>query len=323
MKKGLLMLGVAALALASCTNEEVLNVSDSRAIGFNTFVNNNTKAVTDITTDQLTKFYVFGDYDGGASVAFSNTEVSGTKGGIYTPANPAYWQADKTYTFGAYSNGNGDKLTASYTNGTLTISEYAVEDSKDLIAAIVKDVAAPAANTEQQVALTFKHLLSKVKFTFSTTAVPEAYKMEVSNLKFTGFKTNATCTVNDNVTWTGTNGEYSIATLGDYAVPGDDDVPGGSASTEDILVIPQTNSAIEASFTVTIYDEKTESQIATRNFKASLDCGEWTEGYVYNYTATINPDDVNDQLKPITFTVTKVEEWQPDQEEEIEPTTQP
>ena len=45
MKKGLMMLGVAAIALASCTNEEVLNVSDSRAIGFNgTGIDNITKA---------------------------------------------------------------------------------------------------------------------------------------------------------------------------------------------------------------------------------------------------------------------------------------
>ena len=35
MKKGLLMLGAAAMMLASCTQNEVLEVSESRAIGFN------------------------------------------------------------------------------------------------------------------------------------------------------------------------------------------------------------------------------------------------------------------------------------------------
>lgn len=320
MKKGLLMLGAAAMMLASCTQNEVLEVSESRAIGFNTFVNNNTRAVTDIETASLTKFYVFGDYDSGASVAFKNTEVTGTQGGTYTPVNPAYWQTGKTYEFGAYSNGNGASLTATFTNGALTITGYSVDNTKDLIAATASEVEAPEAGQDQSVALTFKHLLSKVKFTFTTTAVPEAFRMEVSNLKFTGIKTAASCTFSNNAIftpWTGTNGEYSIATLGDYAVTG------GSASTEDILVIPQANADIEASFTVTIYDEATSAQIATNDFTASLDCTEWVEGNVYNYTAEINPDDVDDQMKEIKFTVTEVNEWEDAQDEPIEPEVVP
>lgn len=315
MKKGLMMLGIATMMLASCTNEDVLNVSDSRAIGFNTFVNNNTKAVTDITTASLSKFYVFGDYDEGASVAFSNTEVIGSQGGTYTPVNPAYWQTGKTYEFGAYSNGNAS-LTASFSNGALTITGYSVDDAKDLIAATASEIAAPAAGEDKSVPLTFKHLLSKVKFTFSTTAVPEAFRMEVSNLTFKGIKTAATCVFSNNTIstmWTGTEGDYTIATLGDYAVTD------GFASTEDILVIPQSNTDIEASFTVTIYDENTNEEIATNDFTASLDCTKWVEGYVYNYTATINPDKVDGNLKPITFTVTKVEDWEPEQKEPITP----
>lgn len=315
MKKGLMMLGIATMMLASCTNEDVLNVSDSRAIGFNTFVNNNTKAVTDITTASLSKFYVFGDYDEGASVAFSNTEVIGSQGGTYTPVNPAYWQTGKTYEFGAYSNGNAS-LTASFSNGALTITGYSVDDAKDLIAATASEIAAPAAGKDKSVPLTFKHLLSKVKFTFSTTAVPEAFRMEVSNLTFKGIKTAATCVFSNNTIstmWTGTEGDYTIATLGDYAVTD------GFASTEDILVIPQSNTDIEASFTVTIYDENTNEEIATNDFTASLDCTKWVEGYVYNYTATINPDKVDGNLKPITFTVTKVEDWEPEQKEPITP----
>ena len=34
MKKGLLMLGAAAMMLASCTQNEVVEVAESRAIGF-------------------------------------------------------------------------------------------------------------------------------------------------------------------------------------------------------------------------------------------------------------------------------------------------
>lgn len=308
MKKSFLMLGVAAMALASCTQNEVVEYAENRAIQFGTFVNNNTRAVTDLTTDNLEKFYVFGDYDGGASIAFSNTEVAGSQGDSYIPVNPAYWQTGKTYEFGAYSNGNAKLTDVTFSNGILTISKYSVNDENDLVAATASKISAPSAGEEKSVPLTFKHLLSKVKFTFSTNAVPEAFRMEVSNLTFNGIKTDATCVFSNNTistNWTGTPGAYKVPTLDDYAVTG------GEASTEDILVIPQTNTNITASFTVTIYDQKTGAKIVDNDFTASLNSTEWEEGNVYNYTATINPDEVDGNLKPITFTVDEVSAWNP------------
>ena len=131
-------------------------------------------------------------------------------------------------------------------------------------------------------------------------------------MTFNGIKTGASCAFSNNAIsteWTGTNGNYTVATLDDYAVPG------GSKATEEIFVIPQNNAAITASFTVTVYDQETDTQIATKPYSsvslAVPDNNAWTNGYAYNYTATINPDDVNDQLKPITFTVTEVDEWAP------------
>lgn len=49
MKKSLLMLGAAAMMLASCTQNEVMEVAENRSIGFNSFVNNTTKAATEFT----------------------------------------------------------------------------------------------------------------------------------------------------------------------------------------------------------------------------------------------------------------------------------
>ena len=336
MKRNLLFCGVAALAFASCTQNEVLDVNESRAIGFDAFVGNNTRAVTDLTKDDLKKFYVFGDYDAGASIAFSNTEVNGNTGGDYTPVNPAYWITGKTYKFGAYSDGNSGlaKDKVSFNNGTLTISEYAVDDSKDLIAATAE---VSNADGNNNVELSFKHLLSKIKFTFSTTAVPEAYKLEVTSITFSGIKTGATCTFANNAIgtqWSGTPGDYTVPKLDDYAIEG------GKASTDEILVIPQANNNIVATITVNMYDEATYEEggsnntaIATNKFTASLgtsddtnddddEVNKWTPGYVYNYTATINPDDVNDQMKEIKFTVTEVEEWKEhDKDNDYDPIT--
>lgn len=320
MKKQFLTMAVATLALAGCSKNETLEVANNNAIGFESFVNNNTRAVKEITKANLTKFFVFGDYDNGSSIAFSNTEVNGSQGGTYTPVNPAYWQTSKTYEFAAYSNGNDKLSNVTFTNGTLTISGYSVDDKNDLVAATASNITAPTAGVDKSVNLTFKHLLSRIKFTFSTTAVPEALRMEVSNLTFNAIKTGASCTFTGNqikTTWTGTNGDYTIATLADYAVTG------GKASTEDILVIPQANTNITANFTVTIYDEKTNVQIATNNFTASLNSTKWVEGYSYNYTATINPDQVNGQLKPITFTVTEVTKWEDPTNQSTSPSVVP
>ena len=109
MKKSMFLLGIAAAALASCTNEEVVEVAQNRAIGFSTFVNNGTRTeVTEVTTDKLTKFYAFGvnaNENSGWTDLFDNTEVtvSGTDG---TPEDTRYWAVDKEHRFAAYSDGN-------------------------------------------------------------------------------------------------------------------------------------------------------------------------------------------------------------------------
>ena len=66
MKKSFLMLGVAVAALASCSNEEVVDMPQSRAIQFETFVNHSTRSsVTETTEENLNKFFVFGNYGEG------------------------------------------------------------------------------------------------------------------------------------------------------------------------------------------------------------------------------------------------------------------
>lgn len=325
MKKSLLFCGVAALAFASCTQSEVLDVNENRAIGFDAFVGKATKAVTDLTGSNLTQFNVFGDFDNGASIVFDNTLVTGSgTPGTWTPADQAYWTTGKTYKFGAYSDGNyglTKDSQVSFSNGTLTISGYSVDNTKDLIAATT-EVTCSSGN--ETVDLSFNHLLSKIKFTFSTTAVPTAYKLEVTSITFSGIKTGAGCTFENNAIangWSGTNGTYTVPTLGDYAVEG------GSATTDDILVIPQVNNTITATITVNMYDEATyqddasNTPIATNTFTASLATSDdsddendaantWTPGYVYNYTATINPSDIDSNLKEIKFTVTEVKDWE-------------
>ena len=62
MKRSLFMLGVAVAALSGCSQSEILEVAEGRAIGFSSFVNNNTRAVTEVTEGNLSQYYVFGNY---------------------------------------------------------------------------------------------------------------------------------------------------------------------------------------------------------------------------------------------------------------------
>lgn len=340
MKKGLLMLGAAAMVLASCTQNEVVEVAESRAIGFDAFVNNSTKAVEEITKENIEDFWVFGGYENTTDNwvdFYTNVQVEGAAAGTatsntWTPKELAYWEVGKTHNFGAYANGKRGLTTTtgvSYSakDNKLTFTSYSGGD-KDLIAATATgswDGSSPA--TPNKVAFTFKHMLSKIVFTFKTQASSD-YVMKVTGLKINGaadpasgaIKTANGTLTDETVAWekTGTNGEYTFDDIADYA----DGTQGAdgyfSKASEARFVIPQDNTNLTASFTVTVYD-KANNQLSTKDFSnipvkytASDSKGtsnEWTEGYYYNYIAIINPDQVDPSAKPIEFTVTTVDGW--------------
>ena len=96
MKKSFFVLGVAVAALASCTNEEVVDMPQSRAIQFGTFVNHSTRSsVTETTEQNLQKFFVFGNYDDSWTSVYTNVQVDGgtvgAEGTVWNPTQTAYW----------------------------------------------------------------------------------------------------------------------------------------------------------------------------------------------------------------------------------------
>lgn len=330
MKKSLFVLGMAVAALASCTNEEVVSVPQSNTIAFSSFVNNATKADATVTTDNLTAFNVFGQY--GTTSVFTNAPFTG-KGQSWT-GEVAYWVANETYRFGAYSDGNGSLADAGVTfnfgtsnNASLTFNDYSAKDA-DLVAALSGDeTRADLSTTPAKVNLTFKHMLSKVKFTFKTTDNHDL-TFKVTDLKIgsqsdaeTGAAVTGNGTISGNgatatIDWTegATTGSYNYKT-GTNDVISDFAVPTGTASVEKI-VIPQTNSSLYATFTVTGTDGGSITE--TKTFVASLNythdgSAEWKAGYIYDYTATITLNDLigedDDPYQKIEFAVTSVDKW--------------
>ena len=295
MKKSLLILGLAA-AFASCSNEETTNVAPQRAINFQSFVNNNTKAVTPVTT--ATDFFVFGNAADTKEPLVFNTQLFNNESdkAVY------FWQENKTYRFGGYKDGEANAQIAKNvafdaSKKQLTFTDYTVNDAKDLIAATAETT---TTSTEHAaVAMSFKHMLSQVKFTFNSTIGNETQTIKISNLKINGVKM-ATGTLTDQViAWTSAKeAEAYLYTLETVFSKTE-----ATGTTDASFVIPQT---ISVEFDATLNSGTT----VTTHFTASNITIE--AGFVYNLTAQINPENI---LNPdgtnhqITFTPT-VEKWQ-------------
>lgn len=304
MKKSFLMLGVAAMALASCTNEEVLNVADSRAISFDTFVGKSTRAVNDLNEEnKWTQFIIYGAFTKGEGEDKKTATVF--NGDAATRENDAaswsyptqYWVEGAAYKFAAYSNGN-TTANASFdeSTGALTISEYVVGNN-DLV--LVDEVSATGQkNGNTAVELTMKHLLSKVNFKFSHT-YDESLTVTVSELKIN----QALNKGNHDDTWTPDTEE----TKADKKY-GNVTASAAGVESEECYLLPQSNANLKASFTVTVTYED-GSIVAQKDFSdvslASGGTNTWEEAYAYTYSAVIKPENMGDgevTSEPIVFT---------------------
>lgn len=302
MKKILLTLSAAALVLASCAKIETVKVDENRAISFSNFVNNPTKAVT--TVETISSFYVFGNYGADWSgQAFNNEENTA----VY------YWQPDVTYRFGAYADGDGNKIegaTYEASTSTLTFPNYTPDDSKDLVVATAEHTTDDDVSNEPKVALTFKHMLSQIKLTF-TTDDAATYGLTIKNVKINEAVSVATGEYDaTNATWVEpfTKSGYVYEEFNEGKV-----ISSGVSASQVKFVIPQTETnSLTVTFTAEITGEKPSgSSDHTKNFTANLghtiagiDANAWQNGFCYNYTAKISVKNIVEnpnELYPIVF----------------------
>lgn len=311
MKNSLFLLGAAAVvALSSCTKNEVLDVTESRAISFNgTGIDNITRG--DITSSAFTHFYVYGGYN--KTAIFDKTEVyyngENEKWG-YTPTK--YW-ANGTWKFAGYEGGDGVTPTWSYANGlTLEVNSNASNQS-DVVYAASQDIpVSDATNYSTPVALTFTHLLSKIQFKFLKDAQSlGGVKVELSNFTVSGITTNAKWEAGVQKTATSAEtGSYS-----DFS-SAEEIVESTGLTTDAFYVIPQTvgTFAITADAVVT---DGSGTKVHSGKITATVptDIAAWTAQNYYIYTATVamsnikDPKNPDQQPKPIEFTGTTADDW--------------
>ena len=261
---------LAVAALASCSQEDVIVADKGDLIGFNSFVENSTRA-TDNTYGavDLTSFYVYGTVQGtGSGVVniYDGDVVTGVVGekekdenGNETNVDKAwscdvkqYWIAGAQYNFAAVvdldkdSNKLPDGVTVDE-NGMPETIVYTTANQNDLLYA--EATATGQATGNGKVNFNFSHLLSKAQFTV-TSNTEGGYYYSVKDIKVSNYA-GGTYTIADG-TWMTNDYASANVEFGDveYVTKGDTN---GKTNATQMLLVP-TTADFKVSFTVEIWN---------------------------------------------------------------------
>lgn len=326
-------MGLATAAmLASCSQDETVEMAqNTRAISFsNAFVDNATRSVVDpsFTVGTLGNFAVYGFTQNGQ--IFDDVTVSSADNGSTWTYNPTqYWVEGNQYAFAAIAPASvsvsGETLTGSsvadYKVG-MTVS-FTNDGKTDLLyangGAFNADETFMA--SPQTVGLTFKHQLSKVKFSFKNN-VSGAYNIKVTDVKITDAKSTGTLTVStdaENV-WSDVGGtplELAFGAAGTTDVSTADAIAFGTeveTYNEQLMIPTASTESYNVTFTVELLNGTVS--MGKYNHTATIENVELKLGYCYDFAAELNadnivvdPDDPDAQLKPIEFKVNEISDW--------------
>ncbi len=300
------LLGVAAVAmLAGCTNDETVEMAPQNAISFTSFVDKSTKATVDVTTANLSSFWVYG-WKGNEQI-FNAQEVKKV-GGAWTYSPIQYWTENGSYVFEAIDPQSGTKgvtFSAAKTGGTINFTNDA---GTDLVYAlpVSKTTGASITSDPGKVNFTFKHMLSRVKFTFKNTfPANAAAKITVTDVKITNAYTKGSITpAATTPAWDTSSGTATLS----VSFPGTiENLPAntGQGSTDHKYLIPVSNPSYTVSFKVTL----TQGTVSNTYPHTATITTSMQPGLSYNFVASLNEQNTaNDELYPIQFEAT-VTEW--------------
>ena len=296
MKKVLFAL-FAVASLASCSNNEVIELNREQIAFGDTFVDNATKAdySTDKTVDGF-KVYGTATYTANGSekttLVFKGNTVSrnGKADNVAWDCDGAaqYWLPNTDYTFAAIVDGGESGVSAMPTTIDFTVKDG--EDNKDLLyatATVSTDENAtpdPAdVNANGVVAFNFNHLLSKMMFKVKNET---NQKYEVTEIKVTGVAKD---------------GEYTIG--GAWSATGTTNLTFGTATVEGGATKPASESrqiipvAQELDVTVTYYVlDGDGAKVGNALTKTGTISSTFEQNTVYVVTATLSGKTINFSL---------------------------
>ena len=316
MKK--LFVSVLAIAAAvACNTAEIVDLPQNPQINFaNAFVQNATRA--DVAADPSTKtadlaaFNVWGFMDEPAGQVFVEELVT-KSGNTWGYTNTQYWVAGHTYYFAALANYTNATVDTNGANllglGTVTFDNAAAKGAEDLLYAATS-VDAQNAIPESPVALTFSHLLSKVKFSFINGFTNELATIDVKNVQITNAPAVGTIDLAVENWWD--NDDWTVSgttTLNFGDVCEKLAINAKQECANECLTIPAAQDyTIE--FDVVYYQGSVAASEAHK--VVTLKGVEFEMGKAYNLSAVIDASNVSqdgEELKPIEFTVVEVKDW--------------
>ena len=327
MKKSFLFLAVCAAALTACTSEEVIEEGvQSNAIGFQNLISKESRALTTGEGGTFNKFYVYGYYTQADATnnpvsVFDGEEVT-LKDGVWSYDNTRYWVPGANYRFYAFSCENAKPTTPdvglNLEGGTkeqraLKIVGYTTHNHHDLVFATNDDgiIGKNKGEGNEKVALTFKHILSKIKVEFDSEFAP-GYDIEVSKVSIQNVYDKADYNPYSTPTWgnvTRTSTDEINPTTLDLALIADKNISSAAdpnvegseelkAATVDGYVIPHEYSTSLVKLVFTIDVKQGNDVMFSRTLTGSWS-PKWEEGKAYKYNVKINGSAA--ELEPIVF----------------------
>ncbi len=323
----------AALALAfvaSCSNEEVVEMAQKEAIGFdNAFVNNSTRSVNDPSKTKDVFYDAFNVYAfvNGATL-LDNKTVTNTSG-AWSYGEPQYWINGATYDFTAYAPKSDDLVVTTNTTTTKDVLALTFTNNTGEVDVLY---AKPNTMTGQKtgngnmtpangtVGFDFGHILSKVKFSFANEYNVEAATIKVYDIAITNSPKLGNVVLNETTTWTAVEGSgnatLSFGKATDLETTTDKESAevayayGKTYESENELLLIPVDGSYEVTFKVDLLISGTK--ITTYDHKANVTL-DLAPGYSYDIVAKINannidPDDEDGQ-EAIQFTVNSVAGW--------------
>ena len=329
------------MAFASCTQNEVLDVNENRAIGFdNAFINNGTRSIKDpsYTNTTLPDFTVYGYVYQTSSSGTSQKIFDGVRvyksSDTWTYDATQYWVKENTYVFGGIAP-HGAGTVSNVSLGTDKVGMQVAftnndTDQKDLLHAAPAKVDVNTDAYSTAVNMIFSHQLSKVKFSF-LNSVGTGYTVKVTDVKITNAKSTGNLTISGGSTpnaWSNQGGTDLTLNFGNAVNNG--------ATAEAAVAIPNASeyetyhekllipTAGSVSYNVNFTTELLQGSVSLGKYTHTVTINgvELKLGYCYDFKAELTKDNVLDPtapLKPITFTVGTFKGWDTSDENQTVP----
>lgn len=324
MKKTLFAV-LALAAVAACNKAEVVEQSAANAIAFdNAFVDNAVKSVSDpsFTNEKLfSDFAVFGFVEG--ATLFDGTQVKKEKinndlKSDWQYTGTQYWIAGAQYNFSAVApfTGNWTKTTASKDGVELSFTN---NGTTDLLYATAAQEGKVSGNTA--VSFSFRHVLSKVKFSFENGYNATNATIRVKDIAITNPHKTANVVLTDATAWNtqatadGFTLAFGMATDDESTTDVKENVEVAYAygkvyeSQNERFLIPSSdayeyNASFKVELLVSNQVVKTYNHTATVKFAPA-------PGTCYDIKAVINAQNIdpNHAQEPIEFTVATLPGW--------------